>query len=91
MRTCIQIQLHANNNGAPPTAVQRWARNIAAGGMAGVSSMVFVYSLEFSFTRLAADVASAHGNHQRQFTGLLDVYRKTLKSVRIHGDILESS
>ena len=33
--------------------------NCAAGGLAGMSSMCFVYPLEFSQTRLAADVGKS--------------------------------
>lgn len=60
--------------------------NIASGGAAGALSLLFVYSLDYARTRLAAD-ARAHkpgsinnGSAQRQFQGILDVYQKTLKS-----------
>ncbi|KAF8880487.1 mitochondrial carrier domain-containing protein [Mucidula mucida] len=45
---------------------------------AGASSMIFVYSLDFARTRLANDAKSTRGGGgERQFTGLVDVYRKT--------------
>lgn len=47
--------------------------NVAAGGMAGASSLLIVYPLDFARTRLAADVGTG-GN--RQFTGLVDCLRK---------------
>lgn len=62
--------------------------NIASGAMAGASSSVFVYSLDFARTRLANDAKPAAKNGvegTRQFNGLLDVYRKTLASDGIAG------
>ena len=55
--------------------------NMASGGLAGASSLLFVYSLDYARTRLANDVKSTKkGGGERQFNGLLDVYVKTLKS-----------
>jgi hypothetical protein len=50
---------------------------------AGATSMLFVYSLDFARTRLASDAKAKGG--QRQFTGIIDVYRKTLASDGILG------
>lgn len=41
--------------------------NLASGGAAGATSLLFVYPLDFARTRLAADVGKGD---QRQFTGL---------------------
>jgi len=59
--------------------------NIASGGLAGASSLFFVYSLDYARTRLANDNKSAKKGGERQFNGLLDVYRKTMKSDGITG------
>jgi len=60
--------------------------NMASGGLAGASSLVFVYSLDYARTRLANDTKSAKkGGGERQFNGLLDVYVKTIKSDGIVG------
>ncbi|EGP91232.1 unnamed protein product [Zymoseptoria tritici ST99CH_1A5] len=61
--------------------------NLASGGMAGATSLLFVYSLDYARTRLANDAKSAKkgGDGQRQFNGLLDVYKKTLASDGILG------
>src|SRR5436190_4656708 len=71
--------------------------NLASGGAAGVSSLLFVYSLDYARTRLANDAKSAKkGNFyrlfglifvggERQFNGLIDVYKKTLASDGIRG------
>jgi len=44
-----------------------------------------VYSLDYARTRLANDNKSAKKGGERQFNGLLDVYKKTLKSDGIAG------
>ena len=53
--------------------------------MAGATSLLFVYSLDYARTRLANDAKSAKGGGARQFNGLVDVYRKTLASDGISG------
>jgi solute carrier family 25 (adenine nucleotide translocator) protein 4/5/6/31 len=63
----------------------KFASNIAAGGMAGAASLTFVYSLDYARTRLANDNKSAKKGGERQFNGLLDVYRKTMKTDGIAG------
>lgn len=60
-----------------------FAGNLASGGMAGATSLFFVYSLDYARTRLANDAKSASG--EREFNGLIDVYRKTLKTDGIAG------
>ncbi|PWN97929.1 mitochondrial carrier [Tilletiopsis washingtonensis] len=60
--------------------------NLASGGAAGASSLLFVYSLDYARTRLANDAKStAKGGGERQFNGLVDVYRKTLATDGIAG------
>jgi len=60
--------------------------NMMSGGLAGASSLVFVYSLDYARTRLANDAKSSKkGGGERQFNGLVDVYVKTLKSDGIAG------
>jgi len=65
----------------------KWfAGNLASGGAAGAASLAFVYSLDYARTRLANDnKASKKGGGERQFNGLLDVYRKTLATDGIAG------
>ncbi|CCE65939.1 hypothetical protein TPHA_0N01580 [Tetrapisispora phaffii CBS 4417] len=71
--------------------------NVASGGAAGALSLGFVYSLDYARTRMAAD-ASANRDlkkrlskgldapmPQRQFNGILDVYRKTFATDGIAG------
>jgi len=59
--------------------------NMASGGAAGACSLLFVYSLDYARTRLANDAKSAGKGGERQFNGLVDVYRKTLASDGIAG------
>merc|ERR1719244_2293849 len=47
-------------------------------------SLCFVYSLDYARTRLANDNKSAKGG-ERQYNGLIDVYRKTLATDGIQG------
>ena len=59
----------------------KFSKNIASGGAAGAMSLTFVYSLDYARTRLANDAkSSGKGGGERQFNGLIDVYKKTLKS-----------
>jgi len=48
--------------------------NLMSGGMAGATSLTFVYSLDFARTRLGGDIGKGK---DREFTGLVDVLRKT--------------
>jgi len=48
--------------------------NLASGGAAGATSLMFVYPLDFARTRLAADVGK--GAADRQFNGLVDCINK---------------
>jgi len=64
---------------------QWFAGNLASGGAAGASSLFFVYSLDYARTRLANDAKSAKKGGERQFNGLIDVYRKTLKTDGLAG------
>jgi len=54
--------------------------NMASGGLAGALSLCFVYSLDYARTRLANDNKSAKKGGERQFNGLIDVYKKTYAS-----------
>lgn len=64
----------------------KWfAGNLASGGAAGALSLLFVYSLDYARTRLAADSKSSKKGGARQFNGLIDVYKKTLKSDGVAG------
>ncbi|KAG6331932.1 hypothetical protein ID866_7158 [Astraeus odoratus] len=59
--------------------------NVASGAAAGATSSLFVYSLDYARTRLSADAKDAVKGGERQFNGLIDVYRKTLLSDGILG------
>ncbi|MCJ1307258.1 hypothetical protein MMC25_000904 [Agyrium rufum] len=64
----------------------KWmAGNLASGGAAGATSLLFVYSLDFVRTRLANDAKNAKTGGDRQFNGMLDVYRKTIASDGVLG------
>lgn len=51
--------------------------NLASGGAAGATSLLFVYPLDFARTRLGADVGKGS---TREFNGLFDCLTKILKS-----------
>jgi len=63
----------------------KFAKNIASGGAAGALSLLFVYSLDYARTRLANDSKSAKKGGERQFNGMIDVYKKTMASDGIAG------
>lgn len=64
----------------------KWfAGNLASGGAAGAASLTMVYSLDYARTRLANDNKSAKKGGERQFNGLVDVYKKTYASDGIAG------
>jgi solute carrier family 25 (adenine nucleotide translocator) protein 4/5/6/31 len=54
-----------------------FAGNLASGGMAGATSLCFVYPLDFGRTRLAMDVGKGAGD--REFKGLADCLVKIAK------------
>jgi len=63
----------------------KFSKNIASGGAAGAMSLLFVYSLDYCRTRLANDAKAGKKGGERQFNGMIDVYRQTLKSDGIAG------
>lgn len=67
-------------------AYKKFGSNIAAGGAAGAMSLCFVYSLDYARTRLANDTKSSKkGGGERQFNGLIDVYKQTIAADGIAG------
>ncbi|KAJ4772078.1 hypothetical protein LUZ62_056335 [Rhynchospora pubera] len=64
----------------------KWlAGNVASGSCAGAMTSLLLYHLDFARTRLGTDAVDHHVRTQRQFKGLVDVYRKTLASDGING------
>jgi solute carrier family 25 (adenine nucleotide translocator) protein 4/5/6/31 len=61
-----------------------FTKNVVSGGIAGALSLSLVYSLHYARTRLACDIKSAKRG-ERQFNGLIDVYKKTIASDGIAG------
>ncbi len=57
--------------------MERLAKYVTSGGLAGSFSLAFVYSLDYARTRLANNVVGPDGT--REFNGLADVYIKTIK------------
>lgn len=65
--------------------MSKLGKNLASGGLAGALSLTFVYSLDYARTRLANDNKSSKKGGERQFNGLVDVYKKTLASDGVAG------
>ncbi|KAJ4978314.1 hypothetical protein NE237_009094 [Protea cynaroides] len=64
----------------------KWlAGNVASGSAAGATTSSFLYHLDYARTRLGTDAKECQVNGQRQYKGLIDVYRKTLLSDGIVG------
>jgi solute carrier family 25 (adenine nucleotide translocator) protein 4/5/6/31 len=78
----IKALLKANKNEG---YWSKFGKNIASGGTAGAMSLCFVYSLDYARTRLANDTKSEKKGGERQFNGLIDVYKKTLATDGIQG------
>lgn len=78
-----QIKAQFKPSASDPQSM-KFAKNIASGGCAGALSLLFVYSLDYARTRLAAD-AKGKGGGERQFNGLFDVYKKTLAADGVAG------
>lgn len=57
--------------------------NIVSGGLAGGTSLLVVYPLDFARTRLGADLGKGAG--ERQFNGIFDVMKKVSKSDGVKG------
>ena len=60
-----------------------FAGNLASGGAAGATSLIFVYPLDFARTRLGADIG--RGAAEREFQGLGDCLYKVWKSDGMYG------
>ncbi|KAK2642151.1 hypothetical protein Ddye_023914 [Dipteronia dyeriana] len=58
---------------------------IAANFLAVTAYKFLVYPLEYAQTRLANDISTCSKVEKRQFNGIIDVFRKTLKSDSIVG------
>ena len=82
-----QIKLAFKASKSDPYMVS-FGKNIASGGVAGAMSLCFVYSLDYARTRLANDTKSVKksgGKAERQFNGLIDVYKKTIATDGVAG------
>ncbi|XP_028786963.1 ADP,ATP carrier protein ER-ANT1 [Neltuma alba] len=65
--------------------IKWFAGNVASGSAAGATTSLLLYHLDYARTRLGTDALECHASGQRQFKGLVDVYRKTLSSDGIVG------
>lgn len=64
----------------------KWfAGNVASGSAAGAATSLFLYHLDYARTRLGTDARDCPVQGRRQFSGMFDVYRKTLLSDGIVG------
>jgi solute carrier family 25 (adenine nucleotide translocator) protein 4/5/6/31 len=69
------------------TNVSKLLKNILSGGFAGSLSLslLFIYSIDYCKTRLINDSKSAKKGDQRQYSGLVDVYRQTITTDGLPG------
>lgn len=65
--------------------IKWFAGNVASGSAAGATTSILLYHLDFARTRLATDSVQCHATGQRQFKGLIHVYRKTISSDGVAG------
>lgn len=66
------------------TTSRKLLKNIISGGLAGSLSLLFVYSLDYSRTRLGNDAVN-EVTGKRKYSGLIDVYRQTYNTDGISG------
>ena len=59
--------------------------NIASGSCAGAITLAAVYHLDYSRTLLLRDTALSGGSIERKYSGLVDVYKKTIEKECIFG------
>ncbi|UJR06919.1 hypothetical protein I4U23_011208 [Adineta vaga] len=79
----IKAMFKKNKN---DTYIVELSKNIASGGVAGALSLCFVYSLDYARTRLANDLKNTKkSGSERQYKGLIDVYKKTFATDGIAG------
>lgn len=69
---------------ADDSYLTKLGKNLAAGGIAGALSLLFVYHLDYARTRLTNDVKGKDGA-KRQYSGMVDVYKQTVASDGIPG------
>jgi len=62
---------------------EKLGKNILSGGCAGSLSLLFVQSIDYTRTRLGVDARNPAG--QRQFSGIVDCYVKTVKADGVRG------
>ncbi|QHO28804.1 ADP,ATP carrier protein [Arachis hypogaea] len=65
--------------------IKWFAGNVASGSAAGATTSLLLYHLDCARTRLGTDALECRATSQRQFKGLVDVYRKTLLSDGVVG------
>ena len=63
---------------------EKFSKNILSGGCAGSVSLLFVQSIDYTRTRLAVDAAKNKAG-ERQFKGIVDVYRQTIAKEGVRG------
>nr|XP_034311372.1 ADP,ATP carrier protein 3, mitochondrial-like [Crassostrea gigas] len=80
----VAAKVIISENDSPAVRV---SKNLTAGALGGFFTHALLYSFDYCRTRLAADIlhAGTDGMRQRQFKGIFDVYRKTLRSDGIVG------
>lgn len=72
-----QVKAMGLKPGKNDAGIVKLAKNVFSGGLAGGGSLCFVYSLDYARTRLANDLKGSKKGGEREFSGLVDVYRKT--------------
>jgi len=78
----IQKQFKVSKNASKK---ERFSKNILSGGCAGSLSLLFVQSIDYTRTRLAVDTMNAKTGGRRQFSGIVDVYVKTVRADGVRG------
>lgn len=59
--------------------------NLASGGAAGFTSLLFIHPFDFVRIRLSNDLKSARWGGEKQYKGIIDVYKQTIASDGLAG------
>lgn len=74
-----------NKKAEKPSFYETFISNVKCGSLAGATTQLFVYPLDYTRTRLTNDIVMAKLGGNRQFNGVMDCMKTTYQSDGIRG------